>query len=136
MSENKAIKTAHQLNRTLKRMFRISEFGLGVCDTVENNGEVVFYWQINELQSFYLTVKADIELVEAVNIHESDIKYLTIKELVKTEISDQGVRQKTVIPNLKVADFIEALKEGLDKTNTANYNPYIDVPTKYVIAKQ
>lgn len=135
MDEKKPFMSVHKLNRTLKRMFRISECGLGIFDTSSDNGQVEFYWQISPTQSFYITTKADVELVEAANVNGSDTKLVTIKELLKTEVSDCGVKQDSGMSDLKVEDFIDTLKDSLDKTNSLNYRPFDGVATIYEIRK-
>lgn len=135
MDEKKPFMTSHKLNRTLKRMFRISECGLGIFDTSSKNGVVEFYWQISPTQSFYITTVADVELIEAINDGGCDTNIVTIKELLKTEVSDCGVRYSSGMNDLKIEDFIDALKDSLEKTNTLNYRPFDGAPAIYEIRK-
>ena len=133
MNQNTKPMTAHMLNRTLKRMFRFSSVGLGVFDTAEKNGQVEFYWQINDTQSFYVTVKADVELVEATEIGCFDTNFITINEVVKTEFSMDGRRYETTVKDLIIKDFIDTLRSGLDKTYALNHNPFDGGATIYKI---
>lgn len=130
MCQKKPLMTPHQLNRSLKRMFRVSDVGMGITETVDQNGLVEFYWQLNENQSFYITVEAELRLVE--NPH-NEINFVTIKKLVKTEFSTLGVREDSGMDDLEIKDFIEVLREALDKTNNAKYKPYSGFTTLYRI---
>ena len=114
-------------------MFRLSSVGLGVFDTAENNGQVEFYWQINDTQSFYVTVKADVELIEATEIGCFDTNFITINEVVKTEFSMDGRRYETTVKDLIVKDLIDTLRGSLDKTYTLNHNPFDGAATIYKI---
>lgn len=132
MCQKKPLMTAHQLNRTLKRMFKVSEVGMGITETVDRNGLVEFYWQINENQSFYITVEASLNLVEDVNF---DTVFVNVKRLVQTQFSTLGVREDSGMDSLRIEDFIENLRDALDKTNTVKYKPFGGFTTIYRIAE-
>lgn len=135
MRESTPLMTTHKLNRTLRSMFRISECGIGIFDTIEKNGHIEFYWQINNTQSLYVTVTADIELIESYDNLTPDINVVTIKDLIKTEYTVAGARYSTGMIDLKLEDFIDALREGLKKTYSMKYQPFAGVTTIYEIKR-